>query len=383
MMTPHAEACGVICLRPGLLPRSGAEFFLSRSGSSSMALPPPRISILDRANARDGFPAADALNRVLERAQRAEELGYHRFWVAEHHAVPGIAGSVPGVLMAAVAARTHSIRVGSGGIMLPNHQPLVVAEQAATLEALYPGRIDLGVGRSVGFTPAVRDALRAGNQEAERFEDQLAELLAYLSGTASITARPRNHSATPVFVLATGSGIDIAARAGLAVVLGGPAVFRTDQNGRLPALERYRSQFRPSRWFQRPFVMVSANVAVAATRQAAREQLLPEAVALARSRTTGEFSALAPVGPAEWAGLTVREKEAVERNMATSIYGTASEARTQIQHLLAASGADELLVTGGAFDVAAQAESDRILAGLFPQDERHSMDDRSGFVASR
>ncbi|MDP9986640.1 luciferase family oxidoreductase group 1 [Arthrobacter oryzae] len=343
----------------------------------------PRISILDRANAPEGFPAADALNRVLERAQRAEEWGYHRFWVAEHHAVPGIAGSVPAVLMAAVAARTHSIRVGSGGIMLPNHQPLVVAEQAATLEALHPARIDLGVGRSVGFTPAVRDALRAGKQEAERFEDQLAELLAYLSGTASITARPRNDSATPVFVLATGSGIEIAARAGLAVVLGGPAVFRTDQNGRLPALDRYRSQFRPSRWFQRPYIMVSANVAAAATHQAARELLLPEAIALARSRTTGEFAALAPVGPTEWAGLTVREKEAVERSLSTSLYGTAPEVRTQVQHLLTTSGADELLVTGGAFDVAAQAESDRILAGLFPQEELPSMDDRRGFLAPR
>jgi luciferase family oxidoreductase group 1 len=346
-----------------------------------MPLPLPRISILDRANARDGFPDADALNRVLERAQRAEEWGYHRFWVAEHHAVPGIAGSVPAVLMAAVAARTHSIRVGSGGIMLPNHQPLVVAEQAATLEALHPARIDLGVGRSVGFTPAVRNALRAGKQDAERFEEQLAQLLAYLSGAASVTARPRNDSATPVFVLATGSGIDIAARAGLAVVLGGPAVFRTNQDGIVPALERYRSRFRPSRWFQRPLILVSANVAVAATRQAARELLLPEAVALARSRTTGEFAALAPVGPTEWAGLTHREKEAVESSLSTSLYGTASEVRTQVQRVLAASGADELLVTGGAFDVAAQAESDEILAGIFPQDERRSMDDRHGFAA--
>ncbi|WP_091720685.1 MsnO8 family LLM class oxidoreductase [Pseudarthrobacter equi] len=346
-----------------------------------MAFPPPRISILDRANARNGFPAADALNLVVERAQRAEEWGYHRFWVAEHHAVPGIAGSVPAVLMAAVAARTHSIRVGSGGIMLPNHQPLVIAEQAATLEALHPGRIDLGVGRSVGFTPAIRNALRAGKQDAEQFEDQLAQLLAYLSGTASITARPRNDSATPVFVLATRSGADIAARAGLALVLGGPAVFRTDQNGTLPALERYRSQFRPSRWFDLPYVLVSANVAVAGTRQAARELLLPEAVALARSRTTGEFAALAPVGPTEWAGLTLREKEAVESSLSTSLYGTASEVRTQVQHLLATSGADELLVTGGAFDVAAQEDSDRILARLFPQDERRSMDGGPGFAA--
>jgi luciferase family oxidoreductase group 1 len=353
-------------------PSPEAEFLLGRSGSSSMALPFPRISILDRANARDGFPAAETLNRVLERAQRAEEWGYHRFWVAEHHAVPGIAGSVPAVLMAAIAARTHSIRVGSGGIMLPNHQPLVVAEQAATLEALHPGRIDLGVGRSVGFTPTVRRALRAGKQEAERFEDQLSALLAYLSGAAPITAQPRNDSATPVFVLATGSGIDIAARAGLAVVLGGPAVFRTDQGGRIPALERYRSQFRPSRWYDRPCVIVSANVSVGATREAARELLLPEAVALARSRTTGEFAPLAPVAPAEWAGLTVREKEAVESSLSTSVYGTASEVRSQVEQLLAVSAADELLITGGAFDVAGQSESDRLLAGLFARDERPS-----------
>lgn len=164
---------------------------------------PARISNLDRANSRVGFSASEALHWGLDRARLAEELGYHRFWVAEHHAVPGIAGSVPAVLMAAIAGRTHSIRVGSGGIMLPNHQPLVVAEQAATLEALYPGRIDLGLGRSVGFTQAVRKALKSGKADAERFEDDLIELLGYLSGSASVTVRPRNASLPPVFVLAT------------------------------------------------------------------------------------------------------------------------------------------------------------------------------------
>ena len=330
----------------------------------------PRISILDRANSLDGFTAAETLNLVLDRAQRAEELGYHRFWVAEHHAVPGIAGSAPAVLMAAVAAQTRSIRVGSGGIMLPNHQPLVVAEQAATLEALYPGRIDLGIGRSIGFTPAVRSALRAGQPEAERFEQDLSQLLDYLSGSAPVTARPRNESATPVFVLATGAGIDVAARAGVGVVLGGPAVFRPDQNGKLPALERYRARFRPSQWFDRPCVIISANVAAGSSRQAAKELHLPEAVALARSRTTGEFAPLAPVGPVELGGLTVRESEAVERSLSASVYGTPSDVRSQLERLLDASGADELLVTGGAVDLAAQSESDRVLAEIFPLDGR-------------
>jgi luciferase family oxidoreductase group 1 len=335
-------------------------------------MPLPRISLLDRANSLDGLAAAETLNRVLERAQRAEELGYHRFWVAEHHAVPGIAGSAPAVLMAAIAGRTSSIRVGSGGIMLPNHQPLVVAEQAATLEALHPGRIDLGVGRSVGFTPAVRSALCAGKPEAELFENDLGQLLDYLSGTAPITARPQNDSATPVFVLANGPGVDIAARAGLGVVLGGPAVFRPDPSGKLPALERYRALFRPSRWFDRPFVMISANVAVGPSRQAARELLLPEAVALARSRTTGEFAPLGPVGPAEWTGLTTRESEAVESSLSDSVYGTAAEVRFQLERLFTASAADELLVTGGSFSLAGQSESDRLLAGIFPAEGQRS-----------
>ena len=323
---------------------------------------PARISILDRANTRAGFPPSDALHQVLDRAVLAEELGYHRFWVAEHHAVPGIAGSVPAVLMATIAGRTHSIRVGSGGIMLPNHQPLVVAEQAATLEALHPGRIDLGLGRSLGFTQAVRKALKNGNQDAERFEEDLTELLGYLSGSAPVTVRPRNSSLPPVFVLATGSGIDVAARAGLAVVLGGPAVFRADQSGKIQALERYRAHFRPSRWFDKPFVMVAVNAAVASSRDDARELLLPEAIALARSRTTGDFAALAPVGGADMSRLTPREKSAVESSLSTSIYGTAAEVRHQLGSLAESTGADELLVTGGAFDLAGQSESDRLLA---------------------
>lgn len=326
---------------------------------------PARISILDRANSRVGFSASEALHRVLDRARLAEELGYHRFWVAEHHAVPGIAGSVPAVLMAAIAGRTHSIRVGSGGIMLPNHQPLVVAEQAATLEALYPGRIDLGLGRSVGFTQAVRKALKSGKADAERFEDDLIELLGYLSGSASVTVRPRNASLPPVFVLATGSGIETAARAGLAVVLGGPAVFKTDQSGKIPALERYRARFRPSRWFDKPFVMVAVNVAVGPSPDDARKLLLPEAIALARSRTTGSFAALEPVDNDQESTLSPRESTALESSLSTSIYGTAAEVRRQLESLAEATGADELLVTGGAFDVVGQSESDRLLAGIF------------------
>ncbi|MDN4609458.1 MsnO8 family LLM class oxidoreductase [Arthrobacter burdickii] len=322
-----------------------------------MSLPFDGLSILDRAQSRLGSSESDTLRRVGERAQRAERLGYRRFWVAEHHGVPGIAGSVPAVLAAAVAARTSTIRVGTGGIMLPNHQPLVVAEQAATLGALFDGRFDLGIGRSLGFTQAVRAALRTGKQDADRFEQDIAELLAFLGGTAPVPARPQDGGRTPVFVLATGQGVDITARSGLAVVLGGPALFRD----RIPVLERYREQFRPSPWWDEPKVLVSVNVAVAGTTSQARHLLLPEARALAVSRTRGYFPPLEAVGDEP---LSVREEGFVQESLATAVHGTPADVARQLTELQARTGADELLVSGGAFDLEGQARSDGLLAEL-------------------
>ncbi|MUK01278.1 MsnO8 family LLM class oxidoreductase [Vibrio cholerae] len=324
-----------------------------------MPLPFERVSILDRAQSLHGRSEADTLRRVIERGRRAEELGYHRFWVAEHHGVPGIAGSAPAVLVAAIAMATTRIRLGTGGIMLPNHQPLVVAEQAATLAALSDGRFDLGLGRSLGFTQAVRSALRAGKEDADRFEGDIAELLAFLDGSASVTARPQDSGRTPVFVLATGQGVDIAARAGLAVVLGGPALFRESN----PALEWYREAFQPSSWWDEPHVTVSLNVAVAATTQAARDLLLPEAQALAVSRTKGYFPPLeAPRSDA----LPAREAGLIAESLGGAVYGTPAEVEEQLAALQLRTGADELLVSGGAFDQEARLRSDELLAQLLP-----------------
>jgi luciferase family oxidoreductase group 1 len=314
------------------------------------------VSLLDRAQSRLGSPEARTLQDVIVRARRAERLGFRRFWVAEHHGVPGIAGSAPAVLAAAVLSATTTIRVGTGGIMLPNHQPLVVAEQAATLAALSGGRFDLGIGRSLGFTQAVRAALRSGKEGADRFGEDIAELLAFLGGTAPITARPQDGGRTPVFVLATGQGVDLAAEAGLAVVLGGPALFRDSQ----PALDRYRASFRPSAWWDAPHVTASLNVAVAGTTAEARRLLLPEARALAVSRTRGYFPPLeAADGP-----LSAREEALVGESLATAVYGTAPEVERQLAELRVRTGADELLVSGGAFDLEAQAASDEMLAAL-------------------
>ncbi len=357
---PPSRGGGAAALRPeagtgtwgGNTPRCPAV-------GSGMTLQPVRVSILDRANYRRGDSTAATFERILRRAARAEALGYHRFWAAEHHGVPGIAGSAPTVLMAALAARTSHIRIGSGGVMLPSHQPLVIAEQAATLGALYPDRIDLGVGRSLGFTPAVRKALRHSTADAERFDADLAELLSYLSGTAPITARPRTSPAVPVFVLATAAGAATAARAGLGLVFGGPAL---SAGGPVPALERYRRDFRPSEWFSEPFIMISVNIAVAGSTAAARELLLPEARALAASRTRGEFPPLEQGPPTS--PVSAREAALIDSSLGGSIFGTALEVRQALGKLFASTGADELLVTGGAFDTAAQDESDELLAGL-------------------
>ncbi|MFW6188730.1 MAG: MsnO8 family LLM class oxidoreductase [Actinomycetota bacterium] len=323
------------------------------------------FSVLDLSPVPEGATVADALRNTLDLSRHAERWGYRRYWLAEHHNLPGIGSAATAVLIGQVAAATSTIRVGSGGIMLPNHQPLVVAEQIATLEALHPGRIDLGVGRSLGFTSAVRAALRSGRKDAEHFEEDVAELLAHLSGTAPVTARPRDRATTPVFVLATGAGADVAARSGLAVVLGGPALSRAGAGRGAPVLERYRALFRPSPWWPEPHVVVSANVAVAGTREAARRLLLPEAHALALSRTRGEFPSLAPADAAPAASLPPRAATLVEESLATSVHGTALDVEARLARLLADTRADELLVTGGAYDVEAQAESDRLLAGLF------------------
>ncbi len=247
-----------------------------------------KASLLDRSRTRVGMPDAEALEATVARAVHAEQVGYDRFWVAEHHAVPGIASGTPAVLLAAIGARTHHIRIGSGGVMLPLHQPLVVAEQFLVLDALHPGRVDLGLGRSLGFTPPVRRALRRDHEDGDTFEDDLDELRGYLEGTAEVTARPSTGRPVPMHVLATGRGLDVAARLGLPVVVGGPVLESAEL---ADALSRYRRGFRPHRGSE-PRVTVSLDVLVADDDATGRELALPEAWAMARSRQTGEFPPL-------------------------------------------------------------------------------------------
>ncbi len=217
----------------------------------------------------------------------------------------------------------------------------------------------------MGFTPAVRSALRHDRDAADAFADDLAELLSYLRGGAAITARPEDRGATPPFVLATGKGVDTAAKAGLAVVVGGPAFSGRASALALGALERYRRNFQPSAYYSEPYVIVSANVAVAESADAAEELLLPEAWAMALSRTCGEFPPLAPVEAIREAKMSPRQQQLVAESLSASVAGTDAAVAERLGRLLDATAADELMVTTNTFDTDALAAADRRLAGLF------------------
>ncbi|WP_101524807.1 MsnO8 family LLM class oxidoreductase [Nocardioides houyundeii] len=322
-----------------------------------------KLSLLDRSRTRAGEPERLALSHTVERAVAAEQLGYGRFWVAEHHGVPGIASGAPAVLLAAVGARTATIRLGSGGVMLPNHQPVVVAEQFLMLAALHPGRVDLGVGRSLGFTAPVRRALRRPGDEPDLFVDDIAELRSYLERTAPVTARPVLEEEIPVFVLATGSGIRVAAAMGLPVVLGGPVLGSPDLPDLPDLLTAYRRDFRPHRG-SRPHVTVSLDVLVAETDAEARELALPEVWAMVQSRRTGVFEALEPVSAIRERRLAGRVQELVERGLDGVAAGAPATVRRRLERIADLTGADELLASGSTYDRQALVASDAALAAL-------------------
>lgn len=311
---------------------------------------PVRLSLLDRSRTRAGEADASALHRTVARAQRAEALGYHRFWVAEHHGVPGVASGSPAVLLAAVGAATERIRIGSGGVMLPNHAAFVVAEQFLMLEGLYPGRVDLGVGRTLGFTAAVRRALRTEAPAAERFADDLAELREALAGTGPVTARPAV-SPPPVFVLAMQRGLEFAGSAGLPAVVGGSLLRDPD------ALRRYRERAGDD-----AYLIVSADIMIADTPEQARRLLLPEAWAMVRSRETGEFGPLERVDSVLARQWTPRQRSRIDAWLDDAIYGDSAAVSARLDELIARTGADEIMSTASTYADADRDAADAALA---------------------
>jgi len=335
----------------------------------SLAVP---LSVLDLAPVASGSTAADALRSTVSLAQRAEQLGYSRYWVAEHHNMPGIASSAPAVLIGQVAAATRHIRVGSGGVMLPNHPPLVVAEQFGMLEALHPGRIDLGIGRAPGTDPATARALRrdAAGLSAEDFPQQLAELRAFFSGGfpdshpyRSITAVPGEGYEPQIWLLGS-SGYS----AQVAGLLGLPFAFAHHFSARntLPALELYRSRFTPTGQpgaLERPHALVAAAVLVADTDDRARYLSGPSGLSWLRLRAGRPGRTPTPEEAAQYA-YAPAEQAIVDERLSAMVVGSPETVEHGLGELLAGTAADELMVTTSVHDPADRTRSFELLAEL-------------------
>ncbi|MDQ6727390.1 MAG: LLM class flavin-dependent oxidoreductase [Actinomycetota bacterium] len=326
----------------------------------------PPLSVLDLAVVNAGSTTAEALAATTALAQRAEELGYLRFWVAEHHNMALVASTTPPVLMAHLAARTGRIRIGSGGIMLPNHAPLVVAEHVAALEALHPGRIDLGLGRAPGTNQETAMALRRspGLLGAEDFPRDLLDLMGLLGDVRGEGGMWERFSATPAatsspqILLLGSSGFS----AQLAGVLGLPFVFahHFDQGGTMDALELYRDAFLPSPVLERPHVIVTANVLVADTDDEAFRAAAPGRLMVHHIRQGRFAPLLSPEAAA--ADPDLARANATPSNR---VVGAPATAVAQLDRLVAATRADELMVTTAAHGLDTRIHSLELLAATW------------------
>ncbi|MGN6032440.1 MAG: MsnO8 family LLM class oxidoreductase [Thermomicrobiales bacterium] len=322
------------------------------------------LSILDRSHLHAGGDAATAIRETIARAKAAESLGFHRFWVSEHHGVPGVAGAAPAVLIAALGYETSRIRLGSGGVMVPNHQPLVIAEQFGTLDILFPGRIDLGMGRSLGFIRPVRAALRRDAYDTEAFASDLAEIVAYLDGTATVHAAPGEGAAVQPFVLANGASALVAAHAGIPLVIGGPRVLDRDEAGRT-AIDRYRQAFQPSRFAPEPSVVLAVAALAADDDATGRDLALPEAWAFVDATSQGAYLPLESPDAIRGKTLTARQRTRLDEMLANAVAGSIDTVAVRIRELVEATGADEVLLTGSFHALDAALRSDALIAEAF------------------
>jgi len=304
-----------------------------------------RLSVLDLAPIPGGADAGAALRNSIRLAQHTERLGYHRYWVAEHHNMPGIASSATVVLIGHVAAATEKIRVGSGGIMLPNHAPLIVAEQFGMLEAFHPGRIDLGIGRAPGTDQRTALAVRGSRValSADDFPQQLSELMAYFEPDEqrAVNAVPAVGHKPPFWLLGS-SGFS----AQLAGALGLPFAFAHHFSARntLPAVELYRRSFRPSETLAEPYVMLGVAVTCAETDERADWLAGPSALTFLSLRRGRPIPLPSPEEAAEYP-FTELEREIVAERMDSNIIGSPETVRKGLEKLVSDTGADELMVT--------------------------------------
>jgi len=324
------------------------------------------FSVLDLAPIVAGSSASDAFRNTLDLARHAEQWGYRRYWLAEHHNMPGVASAATSVAIGFVAGGTKTIRVGAGGVMLPNHAPLVIAEQFGTLESLYPGRIDLGLGRAPGTDPNTMRALRRGALDAETFPDDVMELLAYFREPQpgqQIRAVPGAGLRVPLWLL--GSSLFSAQ---LAAALGLPFAFASHfaPDHLMGALHLYRAQFRPSESLARPHAMIGVSVFAAETDREARRLFtsLQQAFVNLRRGRPGQLSP--PVDSVE--GLwTPAEQAGIDHALAYAVVGSPETVRQGLKAIIDRTGADELMLTAQIYDHAARLRSFEIAAAVRDQ----------------
>ena len=321
------------------------------------------LSVLDLVTVRDIDTPADALHNTLDLARACERFGYRRYWMAEHHNMTGIASAATAVCIGYVAGGTSTIRVGSGGIMLPNHSPLQVAEQFGTLESLYPGRIDLGLGRAPGTDQIASRAMRRDPHAAERFVDDIVELQALFEPAEPgqrLRAVPGEGLKVPLWILGSSLyGAQVAAHLGLPYAFA--SHFAPDQL--YDAIEMYRAHFEPSKQLQRPYFMPCVNVVAADTDEEARHlftSLQLRFLSMVRN-ARGKMSPPVPDIEAVWSPM---EKAHVQRMLTCSFVGSPDTLRRELRAFVERTGADELIVSGAIYDHAKRVRSYELLAGI-------------------
>jgi luciferase family oxidoreductase group 1 len=320
------------------------------------------LSVLDLCPITEGGNAAQSFHNSRDLAQHAERWGYQRFWLAEHHGMPGIASAATSVVIGHVAAGTSRIRVGAGGIMLPNHSPLVIAEQFGTLESLFPGRIDLGLGRAPGSDQATARALRRDAIEtADMFPQDVVELMHLLSPQAAnsrIQAVPGTGLQVPIWILGSSLfGAQLAAELGL------PYAFASHfaPAAMMDAVAIYRARFKPSAQLAKPHVMLGFNVFAADTDEEGQFLATSMQQAFVNLRS-GRPSKLQPPRAGYEQGLTPPERAILAQTLTCAAIGSPDTVRRQVQEFVARTGADELLITSQIHAHAARLRSYEILA---------------------
>jgi luciferase family oxidoreductase group 1 len=324
------------------------------------------FSILDLSPITEGSDAAQSFRNTLDLARHGEQWGYHRFWLAEHHGMPGIASAATSILIAHVAGGTSTIRVGAGGIMLPNHSPLVIAEQFGTLESLFPGRIDLGLGRAPGSDQATARALRRNlASDADEFPQDVVELMDYFSSESwhSVRAVPGAGLNVPIWIL--GSSLF---GAQLAAALGLPYAFASHfaPMQMMQAIELYRAAFRPSAQLAKPYVMLGFNVFAADTDEQA-EFLATSAQQAFVNLRSGRPSRLPPPVKDYVTHIGPREQAILDQVLSCAAIGSHDTVVAELQSFISRTGADELMITSQIFDHAARLHSYEITAQVHKQ----------------